>query len=110
MSTVLLARKPIGKIRHDFAATNVTTAAWVQISSSCPSPCSALEIFNGGGSILKISTGTAGNEDASELPYYILPGGSELVLPFELNKSKRISVKAVDLSSTAGSLVLNLFG
>lgn len=110
MALGLLARKPIGKLVHDFGATNVTTSAWVEISSSCPSPCSALEIFNGGGSILKLSTGVSGQEDAHELPYYILPGGSDEVLPFELGKSKRLSVKAVDLNSTSGSLVLNLFG
>lgn len=102
--------KPIGKFLHNFGSTNVTTSAWVQVAANCPAPCSAIEIFNGGGSILKISTGSSGQEDASELPYYILPGSGCSIFPFELKNSARISLKAVDLSSTAGYFVVNLFG
>lgn len=106
----LLARKPVAKLVHDFASTNVTTGAWVEIEDSTTAPCSALEIFNGGGSILKISQGAAGSEDSAELPYYILPGGSQIVLPIEISKGKRLAVKAVDQNSTFGSLVLNFLG
>lgn len=108
----LLARRPVGKLQVDISAgaTPVTTAAWVQLFAATPAPCSAVEIFNGTGSIIRLSTGTPGNEDAGELPYYVLPNGSNILLPWEIARNLPISAKAVDADTTSGRLILNLFG
>lgn len=113
----LLVRKPVHKHRHSYAtagayesAGNVSTSAWTEITASLDQPASAVEIFDSSGRILKISIGTAGNESTNEVPYYIIPGGSGILLPIEFGRTARISVKAVDAAATTGSLVFNFFG
>jgi hypothetical protein len=105
----MLARKPVAKFRHSYVATNVTTGAWVQIIASNAQPCSAVEIFDSSGRTMKISLGAAADENAHEVPYYIIPGGSSILLPIEIAKGKRISAKAVDADATVGALVFNFF-
>jgi len=102
-------RKPAGKIRHSYVATNVTTSAWVQISASIPATASSVQIFDSSGKIIKLSTGTAGNEDASELNYYIFPGGADGVLRIPFTVGDRLSAKAVDNTAQYGDLILNFF-
>lgn len=100
--------KPVGKFYRDCSgATVITTSAWVVLDSSVDASCSALEIFNGTGCMLKLSTGGASAEDASELPYYIIPGGSSSIIPLELTKGARLSAKAVDTDTVAGLLIIN---
>lgn len=108
----LLARRPVGKLQIDLSSggTPISTGAWVQLFAATPVPCCAVELFNGTGSILKLSTGTAGNEAASELPYFVLPNGSNILLPWEIAKGLPISAIAVDNATTVGRLILNLFG
>lgn len=101
--------KPVGTVRLDLVGTPVTTAAWIQVTASLPAPSSAVEIFNGSNSLLKLSTGAAGLEAASVVPYMLLPGTST-ILPMELNRLSRISVIAVDRTANVESLVLNFFG
>lgn len=102
--------KPRKKFRHDFGATSVTTAAWVELVASMDDSVSAVEIFNSSGAILKLSTGTAGNEDSAELEYYVLPNGSFQIQPIELSKGGRLSAKAVGSDATNGDLILNFLG
>jgi hypothetical protein len=106
----MLAGIPVAKKSFSYADTNVTTAAWVEVIAATEQPFSALEIFSGSGSILKLSSGDAGDEDAHEIPYYIIPGGSSIMLPVGLAKGKRLSIKAVDVTADAGILILNFFG
>lgn len=103
------ARRPLKKFRHAFGSTNVTTSAWVELIASMDKPASYVEIFNSSGSILKLSTGAAASEDSYEIPYYVLPNGSSILLPIEFANLKRISAKAVDVDATMGSLILNFF-
>jgi hypothetical protein len=105
----LLARIPVAKFLHSYTSTPVTTAAWVEIISATTAPCSALEIFSGNGAIIKLSLGAAGQEDASEIKYYVIPGGSSILLPIEVAKGKRISAKSMDTTANSGSLVFNFF-
>lgn len=86
----------------------VTTAAWVQVVAATSQPCSAIEVSNPSNSLLKIAVGGAGSE--VELPYYVLPGGSPILLPWEIAKGSRISLKAVQTTANVGLFVLNLFG
>ena len=105
-----IARTPVGKHFHSYASTNVGTLAWVEIISATTFPSSAVEIFSASGSTIKLSLGAAGDEDAEEIKYYVLPGGSSILLPIEIPRGKRISAKAVDATADVGSLVLNFFG
>lgn len=106
----MLAGYPIKKHSHDYAASPVDSSAWVEVITAMDMPCSAIEIFSAAGATLKMSLGDAGDEDAHEIPYYILPGGSGIMLPINIAKGKRISVKSIDIDADAGSLVLNFFG
>lgn len=106
----MLAGIPVAKKLHNYTVTPVTTSAWVEIISATDTPSSAIEIFSGSGAPIKLSTGAAGSEDSSELPYYIIPGGSSIMLPLNLAKGARISAKAMVQDADAGVMVLNLFG
>lgn len=110
MGRGLLSRKPVETRRHSFALTNVTTSAWVEVISAMTWPSSSVEIFNSGGRILILSTGTAGNEDDDILDYTIIPGGSEILVPSEFARGSRVSIKAIDANSTTGWLIFNFFG
>lgn len=101
----LLACKPVAKEILGFVASNVTTSAWVTAVAATSKPCSAMEFFNSGGSILRLAIGSAGNE--VELPYFILPGGTFGPIPLVIPKGVRLSLKAADASSTTGYCVFN---
>ena len=102
-------RNAVAKFRHSYTITPVTTAAWVTIIASNEEPCSGVEIFDSSGSIMKLATGTVGNE--VELPFHIFPGGNNsFMLHHEIPSGVRISAKAVDASATAGDLCFNFYG
>jgi hypothetical protein len=103
-----LAFKPVRKYSHSYAATNVTTAAWVEVVAATDEPCNAIEIFDSSGSILEIALGAAASEVA--IPYNIPPGGSVIFLPIEIAKGSRISLRALDANATTGYFIANLFG
>ena len=105
----MLARKPVYKFRQSLAAANIGTATWVQLIAVMPVPASAVEIFNGSNSTIKLSAGAAGAEDAAEISYYVLPGGSAILLPIEFAKGSRIAAKSADTNANIGSLILNFF-
>lgn len=105
----LLAQKPVGKIRVDISGTNITTAAWAEISASLPASCTAISVAYTGDGILKLAKGAAASE--VELPLYITPGmAHEMLIPLEMAKAWRLSARALDQSVTSGELVINLFG
>lgn len=106
----LLAKNPVHKHVHNYATTNVTTAAWAEIIASLPVAASAVEIYSGNTSVVKLSVGAAADEDANEINYYVIPGGSSILLPLEFTRGKRISAKAVNVNATTGVLVFNFFG
>lgn len=106
----LLAQTPMSTVRVDMAVTPITTAAWTELVSALDKACTAVEIFNPSGSTMKISNGAAAAEDASELPYTILPGGSALLLAIPLSKGMRLSAKALDNDATTNLFIMNFFG
>ncbi len=109
MSGRILARKPVRTHRLSFVTSPVDNSAWVQVSAATDQPCSAIEVFNPSGATLRIATGSSGNE--VDIPYTILPGGSSIMIPWEISKGKRIAIKGVDTTQAAsGIFVLNLFG
>lgn len=105
MSRGVLARKPVGKLRHSYVSTNVTTGSWVALSTTVPAAAAAMEIFDSSGRVLKVSY----DNGATEEPYYIIPGGSDVLFPIEIAKGRTIYLKAVDNDATTGQLVINFF-
>lgn len=106
----ILYRLCTAKLAVNFVSTPVTTAAWVQVDAALDNPFVAVEILNTSNAVLKMSTGAAAAEDASELLYYILPGKSMMV-PLEGAKGKPLSLKAVgSVDADIGDLYINYFG
>lgn len=108
----LLARKPYSTIAYNAASmgNNITTAAWKEIVAALETAACAVEIFNSTGRILQISLGASGQEDENVMKYTIIPGGSEILVPSEWMRGKRLSLKAVDANATTGWLIFNFFG
>lgn len=73
-------------------------------------PVSAIEVFNGSGSVLKLSKAPTGQESTGELSYYLIPGTSSGVIPVEIPRGATLSIAAVDKDVVDGSLVINCFG
>lgn len=113
-----LARVPTGKHSHSYSATNVTTAAWVEVVPSLVAAASAIQIYDSSGRVLRVSLGPAGQEEGTnpltgkpyEFPMYVTPGGNYLLVPAELTRGARVSLRAVDVNATTGLFILNLFG
>lgn len=114
MSRGLLARNPVGKSLYSVVAatvgTHITNSAWVEIEDSLPAPCDALEILNTTGAILLLGLGALGSE--VETPFYILPGSEPHIIPYNISKGTRLSVKVVgSVSATQdGEIAINFFG
>lgn len=105
----LLCQKPVGKIRHSIASTNITTAAYVELEDELPASCVAVGIGYTGDAILILAKGASGEE--VDLPFYVMPGQSgEVIIPLELAKNIRLSAKALDQNMTIGEIVINLYG
>jgi hypothetical protein len=83
-----------------YSATNVTTSAYVTAVASTPIPASQIVICDNSGVILKMATGTAGNEvDLTSVPYNAC---FQYQLGFVLPSGTRISLKAISASATSG--------
>lgn len=112
----LNTRHPVGKHRHVIASgnalTHITTGAWLEVIASLSAPISGLSILNTTGKLIKMSIGASGEEDDSEVKFYIMPSSTPQVFPFDgIKKGARISLRAVDSSATSDSqVVFNLFG
>lgn len=106
----LLARVPVHTFRYDYSTGNILQSAWGQVLASSPKPACAVEIFDSSGRALSLSLGDALAEDAAVVPYTITPNGSSILLPIEVARAKRISVKPLDGDATEGQLIINFFG
>ena len=99
----------VSKVRNVHSSANILTSAWLELVASSAFAATAMEIFDSSGSVLKFSTGASGAEDASELNYYVFPGGNPALIPINFPKGSRLAVRAVDTSATDGQLLLNFF-
>lgn len=106
-----MTRKPVANLKLDASVgTPIATGAWSQVIALTTQPSSQVEIRNTTGSVMELSLQAAGFEDTlAKVPYYILPDGSPILIPLEIAKNKRVSVKAVDVAATEGSLIFNFF-
>lgn len=105
----LLAQFPAEKLSLDIAATNVTTAAWVEIIAATTMSCDAIAVDNTSDAVLQVSIGAVGAEDNAILPFYFKACEESTMLPCPIAKGKRISVKAVNHNVTYGDIVINTF-
>jgi hypothetical protein len=92
----------------DMAGTNVATNAFVQVitAANMAKACSAIHYNNAGTQPLILATGGSGSEVASGV---IIPVGTG-ILPVNIAKATRLSVKALVATVTTGSLTLNFLG
>jgi len=105
-----LGRSPVEKFALNTGVTNVTTAAYVQVSTATTKPSSLMEVFNQTTKIFILAVGAPGSE--VDLPLYIYPGIISQLVPFDsmIPKGSRISVKALDATANSGYLLLNMYG
>ena len=114
MSRGILARNPVGKTLYQVVTgtvgTHILDSAWKEIEDSLPIACDAMEILNTTGGLMKMALGASGEE--VEFPFYIMPSSEPHIIPINLSKGARITVRAVeagDITDT-GDLAINWFG
>lgn len=95
----------VEKDSHDFSSTNVTSGAWVELTSSTSRAAFALEVFNGQGNALELGFGASGSETAK---IDIYAGGLDRQEYF-IPSGTRLSLRAKGTSATTGSLYIHLF-
>lgn len=100
-----IASKPAQVIRLDYSGTNVTSAAYVQLTGTVNNEMVMAEIVDTGGNDMKLAIGPAGGE----VDIYAIPGNQSKHVPMNIGKQTRLAVKAYGTSNTTGSLIINLF-
>lgn len=83
---------------NSYAATNVTTAAYVQLIASTANAVNTICLSDSSGSIMKVATGAA----ASEVDRIYLPGGGAGCYAVNIPAATRISLKAIDATASTG--------
>jgi hypothetical protein len=96
---------PAQQIRNVYSSTNVTTGAYVQLTSSLAFTSTAIEVFDSSGQTLQIATGAPGSE---AVQFQIFPGGNGMV-PLLIKQGTRIAVKAISGTANSGELTINLY-
>ena len=88
-----------------YAATNVTTGAYVTLVASTPIHVANLVVCDNSGHILKIAVGAAG----SEVDLVSVPLNACMVIPVGpiLKLGARLSIRAIDASATTGYNVVS---
>jgi hypothetical protein len=91
----------------DTASANITTGAWVQFVASLSAGTSAIQFTNGSDKVLRLGVGAAAAEVDSGI--YIAPGVGVL-LPKNLKKGVRLSLRALGGTASSGLVTANFFG
>jgi hypothetical protein len=92
-------------VRNNYATTNVTTGAYVQLIASTTSAYTAVEVFDSSGQSMVLAIGAAAAEVDQ---FYIFPGGNGRV-NVNIATTQRISVKAISGNATTGELLINFY-
>lgn len=90
---------------NDYTATNVTTAAYVQLIASTTSTTNLVEVFDSSGQTMILAVGGSGSEVDQ---FFIFPGGNGDV-PLAIPAGSRISIKAKTATANVGYIALNLY-
>lgn len=99
-------RFPVGVPMYvDTAVTNVTTGAWVQLYASTPLACSAVMLQNTGADLIALGTGGVG----SEVVYTVIPVGQPMIVPVQIPRLSRLSLKALNANQSTGVISVYCF-
>lgn len=90
----------------DTSSTNVTSSAYVTFSASLANSCSAIQIHNTGAQPIKLATGVASSEVDTGV---IFPIGVSILIPQELKKGVRLSVRSMGSTQSSGLLLFSCF-
>lgn len=86
-----------------YSATNITTAAYVQLIASTTNATNFVDIFDSSGNAMILAVGASGSE---VIQAYVAPGGDQI--PLAIPAGSRVSYKALTADSTSGYLLINL--
>lgn len=90
-------------VRNDYSSTNVTTAAYVQLTASTATDINRLMIFDSSGQDFVLATGAAASEvDQIEIP----PGGWDAPVDLFIAAGTRISIKSKSATANSGILLI----
>jgi len=92
---------------HDFATTNVTKSAWVEVKTDIGTRVSSIEVFQTSGQPLYFGF-TKDSTDPSSNQLTIHPVGIDK-MNFSIPPNGDLFLKAVSESATAGTIYFNLF-
>ena len=81
-----------------YSSTNVTTSAYVTLVSSTPIAVSKIQICDTSTKLLKIASGSAGNE----IDLFTVQISGCVIIPIYLIPGLRLSIKAIDANATSG--------
>ena len=87
-----------------YAATNVTTSAYVTILNATPVTASKIQIADTSGELLKLAVGLPGNE----IDICTVPISGCCVIPYYLIAGQRLSLKAITANATNGYNTISL--
>lgn len=108
MKGALPLRNPAGAAAAlDTSSTNVTNSAWVQINASTANGASAICVSNGGSQPLALATGAAAAEVATGI--VIPPSSFAIMLPIEIPKATRLSLKSLGGTQSSGIVTCSIF-
>lgn len=102
MKGAIALRNPVGApAALDTSSTNVTSSAYVQLIAalSMTSGCSAIALHNPGAQPLKLAKGGSGSEVDTGI---VLPVGAAIIIPIELAKNTRLSLKSMGGTQSTG--------
>lgn len=97
---------PAQIIRNDNSGTNITSAAYVQLTANVAAEINHIQIYNSAAQTLILAVGPAGGEVDT---MYIMPSQTNLVQPFHCSSKTRLSVKSASATVSTGELTLNLY-
>lgn len=97
---------PVAPIVLDTASTNVTSAAWVELATAASRlyACSAVQIHNTGAQPIKLGKGALAAETETGA---LFPIGVSILLPIQLAKGVRLSVRSMGGTQSSGLLTLS---
>lgn len=101
-----LRRAVLAPVVLDTSSTNVTAAAYVTFAASLTNACSAIQIHNTGAQPIKLATGAAASEVDTGV---IFPIGVSILIPEELKKAVRLSVRSMGGTQATGLLIFTCF-
>lgn len=108
MKGAIALRKPVPVIPTilDTSSTNVTSAAWVTFIASVSKAASGILLHNPGSQPIKIGIGAAAAE--TELGI-VIPIGVSILIPVEIAKGARVSLRSMGATQSSGIITASLF-